>query len=133
MSGHIKQHYLHCPKCGVLDRVFEVERITVEGIDIPTYCGKCKAYSPLSRWIQPQEGREWIAVRLGREISVVRRSHLHGRISCGWFNEDKILIASVGDYNGKVSPVSDAILELAKNEADRMNREETGSNKTETA
>lgn len=69
------------------------------------------------------EGNEWLAQRIDEEISIVRRSRFHGRISHGWFDKDKVLIAKVGDVEG----VAGEVLRIASEEAARRNLAELQS------
>lgn len=60
------------------------------------------------------------------EISVVRRTNNHGRLSYGWFDEDKLLISSSGGpCNYTVTPkVWAKLLKVAKEVADELNQKE---------
>jgi len=111
----MKQHYVHCPHCGELDRHF-----SDFGFGEKTerwFCQKCLTYSLVSDYVQPEVTDEWIVRAVHGEISIVQKKDVHGRISHGWFSESKVLIAD----NTKHSPVHDQIIELARQEADRRN------------
>ena len=112
--------YVHCPQCNDLDRHFS------EG-DNPKgswFCQPCLEIYPCVDFKEPEISDKWVAQILGTEISVVQMKDLHGRISCGWFSETKILIAEVQAYanSSEVSPVVEKIMQTAKEEAiDRNN------------
>jgi hypothetical protein len=90
-----------------------------------THLGRCDYCGGLSHppeRVLPERTDEWIAQALGTEISIVQKKNLHGRISCGWFSESKVLIAEAADYGHTLSPVFDKILELAHEEAAKRNQ-----------
>lgn len=113
----VRAIYLHCPRCGVLDRYF------YESLDGEWTCQSCRWRSSRKDFKQPEISDEWIAQALGTEISVVQKKDLHGRISCGWFSESKILIAEGQAYarSSEKSPVMAGLLKLAEEEAARRN------------
>lgn len=115
MNTHMAVSYVHCPECGHLDRHFRDEANSLVS------CAKCQQLNYFRRFIQPERTEEWIAQKLGREISIVQKKDLHGRISIGWFSDSKILVANTKDYLGRDSPLVDEILELAEKEAERRN------------
>lgn len=116
--SNMRPQYLHCPKCGELDRHFTTENTR----RLP--CQKCWEYHPASDFKEPEISDEWIPlIRCGTEISIVQKKDLHGRISAGWFSETKILIADTKARGGECEacPVFDEIVALAHKEAKRRN------------
>jgi hypothetical protein len=85
-------------------------------------CNRCGKLSRVTERVLPECTDEWVAQALGYEISIVQKKDLHGRISCGWFSESKVLIAEAADYRRTPSPVFDKILELAHEEAAKRNQ-----------
>lgn len=120
MDKTYQQNYLHCPNCGKLDRQFGE---LVEGKLF--FCQECHTPSSRKLWITPMEGRDWLAQNISGEISIVRRDNLHGRISMGWFGDDKILILKTNDDTDE--GIIDVALSAARRAADKRNKEESNS------
>ncbi len=111
--------YAHCPHCMKLQRWF------YESDEELTLCFSCGKTTRWAECVQPERSDEWVPLVLGTEISVVQKKELHGRISCGWFSEGKVLIADAKDYNGTKSPVFEQLVKLAHEEAARRNQSPT--------
>lgn len=115
MNTHFTPYYVHCPRCGHLDRHF-ADKVTSFAT-----CANCHHTNRICFFNQPERTEEWVAQKLRGEISIVQKKDLLGRISMGWFSETKILIAETKDSSGGVSPLADEIMGLAEIEAKRRN------------
>ena len=111
--------YAHCPHCTKLERWFYESEESL----LPCFC--CGKTTRWSECVPPERSDEWVTLVLGTEISVVQKKEMHGRISCGWFGEGKVLIANARDYNGTKSPVFEQLVNLAHEEAARRNQSPT--------
>lgn len=109
--------YVHCPRCDKLNRYFNLHCRT-------RICYHCGDVSKKSEFKEPEVSDRWIAQRMGHEISIVQMKDLHGRISCGWFSDSKVLIAEAQAHAGssEVSPVVDQLFRLAEIEAEKRNQ-----------
>ena len=75
---------------------------------------------------------KWLVQIKGRkcsdsfEISVVKRSNKHGRLSWGWFDDDKLLISHNGGpcHWPLIKVVWDKMVKLAHEVADELNVKE---------
>lgn len=109
------QHYVHCPNCNDFDRHFDTEG-RMKG---QWFCQHCMREFPKTEFIKPEVSDKWIPQVKGDEISVIQMKDLHGRLSFGWFSDTKVLIAKAGST--EPSPIFDALVALATEEANRRN------------
>ena len=112
-----EEHYVLCPVCGVLDRHFGDRQSCVWA------CSECRVASVSGEFTYPEVSDEWIPQVLGTEVSIVQKKDLHGRISCGWFSDTKVLIAEARapHDSSDPSPVFDGLMKQAVEEAARRN------------
>lgn len=80
-------------------------------------CSYCRAFS--------SQKSKWIVVKHGDknefEISIVRETNRHGRVSWGWFDENKILISSTHHGVRIPSSIYNMLLKLAQTAANKFN------------
>lgn len=113
--------YAHCPHCGEIER--HMFLFTERTKDSRGWCGACHTYSLIDDWRPLGDSPKWIVQLLdGTELSVVRTNNGHGRLSHGWFDENKQEVAELD--SGLSSAEREGFMKLAEAMATERNRQE---------